>query len=354
MNHIRSTIFFSIAILFSSSMIVNADNLGVSTFKEYAGITSFLESQKKENPLAATLLTNTKLFSIDYSPSQYTRTRIQEPRYLNSLVKRGIEGYVVVEFDVNEDGSTSKHSILVSEPGNYFDAEALEASKHLRYSFDNVSQLGKHKHRFTFNLSESSRKIPSGYWRCYDDIRESRFNKAIECASNRGNFKNDVIGSAYDVLIAEANFYLGNTAISISSLKEIATNPEEESFYLRVLATTNLVRFLFAEERFSEILELEDLINRLRNVGYKEVLSSTYYYLGITKFYKQETVDALFYLKLSLQDTNCNQTFRTEKGESFIEWRTSSLYRFSSGRICYPGMYERTLKTIEAIDRSLS
>ena len=31
-------------------MIVNADNLGVSTFKEYAGITSFLESQKKDNP----------------------------------------------------------------------------------------------------------------------------------------------------------------------------------------------------------------------------------------------------------------------------------------------------------------
>ena len=93
----------------------------------------FLESQKKDNPLAATLLTNTSFFSIDYSPSQYTRTRIQEPRYLNSLVKRGIEGYVVVEFDVNEDGSTSKHSILVSEPGNYFDAEALEASKNLRY-----------------------------------------------------------------------------------------------------------------------------------------------------------------------------------------------------------------------------
>ncbi|GIR11259.1 MAG: hypothetical protein CM15mP22_6790 [Gammaproteobacteria bacterium] len=69
-------------------MIVNADNLGVSTFKEYAGITSFLESQKKENPLAATLLTNTSFFNrLSLSIHQNPHTGTTLPKFFSE------EGY---------------------------------------------------------------------------------------------------------------------------------------------------------------------------------------------------------------------------------------------------------------------
>ncbi|GIR11260.1 MAG: hypothetical protein CM15mP22_6800 [Gammaproteobacteria bacterium] len=99
-------------------------------------------------------------------------------------------------------------SILVSEPGNYFDAEALEASKNLRYKLI-MSHNWENINIVLLQLIRVLKKNTQRYWRCYDDIRESRFNKAIECASNRGKFlKNDVIGSAYDE-IPEENFYLG-------------------------------------------------------------------------------------------------------------------------------------------------
>ena len=50
-----------------------------------------------------------------------------EPRYPRVALRRGIEGWVKVEFTILEDGTVADAVVLESEPGNTFDREALRA-----------------------------------------------------------------------------------------------------------------------------------------------------------------------------------------------------------------------------------
>ena len=143
---------------------------------------------------------------------------------------------------------------------------------------------------------------------------------------------------------------MGNKQEAINSLFRIIKDESQNSFYLKTLAISNLTTFLFYEERFSEIISLEDILNQIRKVGYKEQLINSHYYLGVSHFYLRNNIEALFYLKLSLQDTNCRQTLRLEPGESFIDWKKNSLYRLYPDNICYSDFYARTIKTLEAIN----
>ena len=338
--------FFS----FSCSIEVSASSLGIYVFEDYQNIYNLLKEKEKESSKASLILSNAKLYSIDYSPSPFTRTNRPNPSYPIRQSKDGIEGYVEVTFEINDDGSTSGHFVSDSNPNEYFDEVSLESAKNLRYAFNQPTDERTHSYRFIYRLNERSTKVPNGYYTCLDLIKQARFSEAKDCAQKRKTFSDEVVADAYKVIVAEANYYLGNKQEAINSLFRIIKDESQNSFYLKTLAISNLTTFLFYEERFSEIISLEDILNQIRKVGYKEQLINSHYYLGVSHFYLGNNIEALFYLKLSLQDTNCRQTLRLEPGESFIDWKKNSLYRLYPDNICYSDFYARIIKTLEAIN----
>ena len=336
---------------FSYSILASTPSLGIYVFEEYENIHNLLKEKEKENPKAALLLSNAKLYSIDYSPSSFIRTNRPNPSYPMQQSQDGIEGYAEVSFEINDDGSTSGHFISDSNPNEYFDAVSLESAKNLRYAFSQPTEKRTHSYRFIYRLNERSRKVPNGYFTCLDLIKQARFSEAKNCALKRKTFSAEVVADVYKVIVAEADYYLGNKQEAIDALFKIIDDESQESFYLKTLAIANLTTFLFYEERFQEIISLEDTLNQIRKVGYKEQLINSHYYLGVSHFYSGNNIESLFYLKLSLQDTNCRQTLRLEPGESFIDWKKNSLYRLYPDNICYSDFYARSIKTLEAINR---
>lgn len=56
-----------------------------------------------------------------------------QPTYPVRAAQRGIEGYVVVEFDVGPQGAVSNARVVDHAPSSIFDSAALEAIKRFRY-----------------------------------------------------------------------------------------------------------------------------------------------------------------------------------------------------------------------------
>ena len=119
MNHIKVKTFSLIFLLLTSFAYSNSNepyNLGISVFKDYENIKKLLQEKQKQNDRAAVLLSNVKLYSIDYSPSPFVRTNRPNPSFPTQQAQDGIEGYAVVTFNINDDGSTSDHYISDSSP----------------------------------------------------------------------------------------------------------------------------------------------------------------------------------------------------------------------------------------------
>ncbi|MCE0492513.1 energy transducer TonB [Vibrio salinus] len=62
-----------------------------------------------------------------------------EPNYPTRALRRNIEGYVIVQFDINEEGRPFNVRVIESKPKNIFNREALRAVKRWKYqpSIDN-------------------------------------------------------------------------------------------------------------------------------------------------------------------------------------------------------------------------
>lgn len=87
------------------------------------------------------------LVMINSSPPDYPRT----------AQRRGIEGWVDVQFSVGVDGKTKDVSIFDSNPGSVFDRAAIEAVENWQYQpfpTDDVSIVKKARVRLEFNLTE--------------------------------------------------------------------------------------------------------------------------------------------------------------------------------------------------------
>ncbi len=80
-----------------------------------------------------------------------------QPVYPRRALQKGVEGYVVVEFDIGPDGSVRNPRVVELHPGNMFDRAALEAVMKFRYKpqVDNgqASIVTGVQNRFTFEIS---------------------------------------------------------------------------------------------------------------------------------------------------------------------------------------------------------
>ncbi|WP_417455868.1 energy transducer TonB [Kordiimonas sp.] len=103
------------------------------------------------------------LGSIDLGPSQdgdYLPLVRVQPQYPRRAQERGIEGYVIVELTVNEDGTVPPESILIleAEPKGYFERAATKAAEKFKYKPKVVNgkpqKVTGVKYRFSFDLAD--------------------------------------------------------------------------------------------------------------------------------------------------------------------------------------------------------
>ncbi|WP_286830279.1 MULTISPECIES: energy transducer TonB [Kordiimonas] len=103
------------------------------------------------------------LGSIDLGPSQdgdYLPLVRVQPQYPRRAQERGIEGYVIVELTVNEDGTVPPESIIIidADPKGYFERAATKAAEKFKYKPKVVNgqpqKVTGVKYRFSFDLAD--------------------------------------------------------------------------------------------------------------------------------------------------------------------------------------------------------
>lgn len=103
------------------------------------------------------------LGSIDLGPSQdgdYLPLVRVQPQYPRRAQERGIEGYVIVELTVNEDGTVPPESVIIieAEPKGYFERAATKAATKFKYKPKVVNgkpqKVTGVKYRFSFDLAD--------------------------------------------------------------------------------------------------------------------------------------------------------------------------------------------------------
>ena len=103
------------------------------------------------------------LGSIDLGPSQdgdYLPLVRVQPQYPRRAQERGIEGYVIVELTVSEDGTVPPDSIIIieAEPQGYFERAAAKAAEKFKYKPKVVNgkpqKVTGVKYRFSFDLAD--------------------------------------------------------------------------------------------------------------------------------------------------------------------------------------------------------
>ncbi len=111
--------------------------------------------------------------------------RMVTPTYPRKAIDREVEGKVIVQFDIDEQGNIVKPRIIVSQPKKVFDRAVLRALKQSKYrpmeiegqpiKVKNVSET------FNFKLFESTTDKPAAIMRP-NNLRTARFN------ATRSNF----------------------------------------------------------------------------------------------------------------------------------------------------------------------
>lgn len=146
--------------LIAQAEIAGADSTAISDLRQ--SLAALIESSQtavEEQPAVAAVAAPEEAATAESERSDFELRQIEAtpPAYPRSAQRRGITGWVDVEFTVNYDGSTGDATIVESRPGSVFNRAALDAIAQWRYEpldLSNTEASQRARVRLEFNLED--------------------------------------------------------------------------------------------------------------------------------------------------------------------------------------------------------
>ena len=256
----------------------------------------------------------------------YQATYKKQAIYPRKAQEQGIDGYVILAFDIEIDGSTSNHAVIEGkcikgrvypyEDCTIFNSAALKAARNIRYDLNNAERILDVPFKYIFELEgRNPEKI-------YTNISERNLRRAKNFQSNQ----------------------------EWANLKKLAEriDDNEIKFYWLGLASENLNDLDFALQNYIESISIQgdprtrdeirnrtlSLLYRMNNFkAYAYVCDETYtfydnYMCGMNMLQIGDSISGVTYLlkayRKNLVDKNLNQRI-AETIESQRKWLSQDL-----------------------------
>jgi TonB family protein len=220
------------------------------------------------------------------------------PKYPAKALRAGIEGWVVVNFSVLEDGSTDDIVVLDSSIEEYFDQEAIKTVKRWKYkpaTWDGIPVLQGNKNAsIVFTMSDAqlvlTGKFKSSYEEAQQAIANDNLEKAKKVIDELDASKKRKISEVCHLDILKADYLrkLGdhvNTLRYLNRALVIADVAVEKHMYVRLLKlafeeNVNANNYLSALEHFDTLLKVDSTLSpqdsiRARALEIRETIKSS-------------------------------------------------------------------------------
>ena len=237
-------------------------------------------------------------------PKSTKKPRLYYPQIAQ---KKGITGFAIVSFDIDEQGNTINHSISPPFSHEIFHSEALKAAKKLKYApltFESVPiEYPNYKHKFTFILESDAldlgrysraankisklirrEKFEAAERECIDRIQEEPFfYYQLSVSQFQQNKFNEAANSAQNFLKLEASKNL--------SLPE---------YYFLANAVTIYAESLYRAKKYNELTTVEEILFKVsREKEAKPRILWANLFLGTAFIYEEKYLEAIYYLSLT-------------------------------------------------------
>ena len=237
-------------------------------------------------------------------PKSTKKPRLYYPQIAQ---KKGITGFAIVSFDIDEQGNTINHSISPPFSHEIFHSEALKAAKKLKYApltFESAPiEYPNYKHKFTFILESDAldlgrysraankisklirrEKFEAAERECIDRIQEEPFfYYQLSVSQFQQNKFNEAANSAQNFLKLEASKNL--------SLPE---------YYFLANAVTIYAESLYRAEKYNELTKAEEILFKVsREKEAKPRILWANLFLGTAFIYEEKYLEAIYYLSLT-------------------------------------------------------
>ena len=262
----------------------------------------------------------------------YKATYKKQPIYPRKAQERGVEGYVILAFDIEIDGSTSNHYVIEGkcikehvypyEDCTIFNSAALKAARNNRYDTNTTSRIIDIPHKYSFELT--------GYYdseKIYTNISNRSLRRAKNFQSNQewANLKK-LAESVDDNYIKF--FWLGVASENLNDLNFALQN------YIKSLSFQGDPRAI--DEVRNRTLSLLYKMNKFE--AYAHICDKTYafydnYMCGMNMLQIGDSIGGVPYLlkayRKNLEDNDSNQRI-AEIIESQRNWIKEDLIKLQS------------------------
>ncbi|MDC3359478.1 energy transducer TonB [Gammaproteobacteria bacterium] len=251
---------------------------------------------------------------------RFERLSIRPPIFPQNMLNKGLQGYVLLSFDINEFGKTENIEVIKELCGDVrspfaefndctgFKNSAIFAAKKIIYKpaqlYGKAIRTNNNLHRFTFVFSQEPVSI---------NKRERVAAKKSEKALASGNYKtafeeatkSSLDHKLLDFLASKAKFYSQDYDGSVTYMDKFIEKSKNSinnfSDAMMAESFSILIASLFNQNKFNKILDYEEAYSTYLEAegGFEELFATTNLYIAISFINTGSLEDGVFYLGLA-------------------------------------------------------
>jgi len=248
--------------------------------------------------------------------SKTDKSKAIRPNYPRNMQERGVMGFVLLNFDIDKDGSTKNIEVLDGKCGNMyspfttfdqcnsFNSSAKQYMKKVTYNpttFEGkeiYSMNNKHSISFFLDGEEPLNIMNlSDYRKLIDHINNERLIKASEIAKKNYEKENIFLFQLARINYLNKNFEEAEYYFQ-SFIKKAEANNDEIPEGILTSTASLMIESMFNQGKYDEIIKMSSNIDTyLKNrKKFSEVIGITHLYIGISLLNTGNVEDGIYYL----------------------------------------------------------